>query len=110
MSSYRFLQEAYIGDRSYLAGTQASTAGVGGTLPANWVPGGYVEPMDAAAASDFYAAGPQLTPLVRQRYSDILLTRYPVTFWKAGPGAGEWSLTGLGSGFAPVGGSPMSLP
>jgi hypothetical protein len=108
MARWLFLQDAWIGDRSYLAGTQASTANVGGTLPVGWVPSGAVEPLDTAAANAFYAAGPQLCPLVRQQWSDVLITRYPATYWKRT--GGQWSLTGLGSGFAPVVGPPMELP
>jgi hypothetical protein len=110
MASYRFLADAYIGDCLYLGGTTVSTADVGGTLPIGWVPGPYAEPLDTSAAVAFYNAGPALCPLVIQRRSDILITQYPATYWKAGPGPGEYSLTGLGSAFAPVSAPPMSLP
>jgi hypothetical protein len=75
MSAYRFLQDAYIGDRYYEAGTIYSTADVGGTLPIGWEPNGNVEPLDGDAVTAFY---------------------------NAGPSPPQWKLTGLGASKAPI--------
>ena len=94
MARYRFLQDAYIGERHYLAGTFAE-------MPTDWVPAGYVEPMDVEAVAAFFAAGPQPTPLVRQQWDNILITTYPATYWRSLSG-GNCQLTGLGSGLGVV--------
>lgn len=94
MASYRFLRDHYI-DRIYLAGTTASTADVGGTLPAGWVPSAGVDPLDPDAVEAFFAAGVQLTGPVRQQWSTQSVP-VPRTYWvRSGPN--EWRLTGLGS-------------
>jgi hypothetical protein len=95
MSVYRFLQDHNIGGVTYLAGTTASTADVGGTLPTGWVPSGQVDPLDPQAVEDFFNAGVQLTGPVRQQWSNQPVP-VPKTYWvKTGPN--QWSLTGLGS-------------
>ena len=60
MASYRFLQDHNVGGVTYLAGTTASTADVGGSLPAGWMPSGQVDPLDSAAVQAFWNAGVQL--------------------------------------------------
>ena len=70
MSTYRFLQDAYVGDRYYEAGDIGSTVDVGGTLPTDWKPNAAVDPLDAAAVDAFYVAGPQTPSSVRPHWSD----------------------------------------
>ena len=71
MSAYRFLQDHSISGAYYQAGTVASTADVGGTLPVNFQPTGACEPLDAPAVAAFYAMGPQLRALIRQQWTGI---------------------------------------
>ena len=107
MSQYRFLQDAYIGTQYYLAGTTATTADIpGGTLPIDWVPGPYVDPLDTAAVNAFYAAvGPNIPVyqvLVRPQWSTIPVFS-PTTYWRQLPYGQRWQLTGLGAGLPPIG-------
>lgn len=102
MSAYRFLQDAYIG-RYFPAGSTASTADIaGGLLPAGWVPGPYVDPLDIPAVNDFYNAGPMRPS---RQWSGGFGPK-PVTYWLATPQANSavmlWSMTGLGIGKAPL--------
>ena len=78
MSAYRFLQDHSISGAYYQAGTVASTADVGGTLPANFQPTGACEPLDSAGVAAFYAMGPQLRAFIRQQWTGIPVAR-PVT-------------------------------
>jgi hypothetical protein len=98
VSTYRFVQDCWIGQNYYQAGSQASTADVGGTLPSNFIPSAACDPLDASALSAFYAAGPQL--LGRQWAGNAQFMFPPVTYWKAraipGSSAMSYSLTGLG--------------
>lgn len=99
MASYRFLQDHNVGGVSYLAGTTASTADVGGSLPAGWMPSGQVDPLDSAAVQAFWNAGVQLLGLVRAQWTGISVPR-PVTYWTpfpAGGGTRPYILTGLGA-------------
>jgi hypothetical protein len=108
MSSYRFLQDAYVAGRYYHAGDTASTADVGGSLPANWKPNPNVDPLDAAAVTAFFNVGPQPLGLVRSQFQFV---SPPVTRWVETPVASgcQWSLTGLGAGLGPWGGSPKAM-
>jgi hypothetical protein len=103
MARYRWLQDGVGPSGQYFnAGDIASTADVGGTLPANWVPPPAVDPLDTAAVNAFYAAGPQLLGLVRQQWSTQPVSP-PTTYWRQLPGTRMWQLTGLGAGLAPIG-------
>jgi hypothetical protein len=97
MASYRFVEDCYV-DRFYQAGTIASTADVGGTLPAGWIPNNNVDPLDAAAVNAFYAQGPQPLGLVRRQWQSVDVA-LPVTFWQqtAGTVPAQWTLSGLGA-------------
>jgi hypothetical protein len=104
MSAYRFLQDHSISGAYYQAGTVASTADVGGTLPVNFQPTGACEPLDAPAVAAFYAMGPQLRALIRQQWVGLPVAK-PVTYWipnptptQPGNSAREYVLTGLGAG------------
>ena len=103
MSSYRLLTDHYVNGRTLEAGSVQVTqdASASGALPADWLPTPDVEPLDSAAVSAFYAAGPRPLDLVRTVYygRDVLL---PTTFWSPVPGTGQWQLTGLGAGLPPV--------
>jgi hypothetical protein len=96
VSTYRFLQDASVGRTYYEAGTVASTADVGGTLPVGWVPPAAVDPLDAPAAAAFFAAGPQLLGSVRTQWTTAPVAQ-PLTYWVRA-GNDLWQLTGLGSG------------
>jgi hypothetical protein len=103
MAQYRFLQDCYVGTAYVNAGDVASTADVGGALPANFIPPAAVDPLDTPAVNAFYAQGPQTMPLlVRQQWSTIPVN-VPVTYWKQIPGGKLWQLTGLGAGLPPIG-------
>jgi hypothetical protein len=104
MSSYRFLQDHSVGGAYYQAGTIASTADVGGTLPVNFQPTGACEPLDAPAVAAFYAMGPQLRALIRQQWVGLPVAK-PFTYWIPNPNptqpgntGREYVLTGLGAG------------
>ncbi len=98
MSRYRFLADHSIDGEYYEAGTTASTADAGGTLPVGWVPSGNVDPLDTAAVTAFWSAGPYLCGLIRQQWSGIYVAP-PVTYWTptGTPGLREYKLTGLGA-------------
>jgi hypothetical protein len=109
MSTYRFLQDAYVNGYYYLAGSSAATADVSptstvpNTLPIGWKPNGNVDPLDANAVTAFYALGPQPLGLVRGSFQ---LVAAPTTYWKATPITGSdamsYSLTGLGDALTPI--------
>jgi hypothetical protein len=106
MSRYRFLQDAYIGNVLFPAGSTASTADVGGLLPTGWVPGPYVDPLDTPALNAFYSGGPQ-RPARQWSGANGAPGPKPVTYWVStleptNPSVMLWSLTGLGIGKAPV--------
>jgi hypothetical protein len=101
MSGYRFLQPAYINGVYYVAGSVAYTADIpGGTLPIDWVPGPYVDPIDSAAITATLNAGPQNPVLARQQWTGQPVSP-PSYFWKSTPvGDGSfwsWQLTGPGN-------------
>lgn len=54
---FRFLTPHHLNDRVWAAGETAE-------VPADFVPSGACEPMDAEAVTAFYAVGPQPTPAV----------------------------------------------
>jgi hypothetical protein len=100
MAQYKFLQDVYV-DRLYPAGTIASTADVGGTLPSSFLPPAAVDPLDSAAVTAFYAQGPQqVIGPIRAQFSTQGVSG-PVTYWTGLPGS-TFSLTGLGVAFAPI--------
>jgi hypothetical protein len=102
MSQYRFLQDASVGQFYYPAGTIASTADVGGTLPTNWLPNGDVDPLDTAAVTAFYNRGPQVAGLIRTQFVPLPVVP-PTTYWLATPGpVTSWQLQGLGSNLSPI--------
>ena len=104
MSSYRFLQNHYVDGVTYLAGTTASTADVGGPLPEGWAPSGQVDPLDSAAVQAFWNAGVQLLGLVRQQWTGISVPK-PTTYWVPAVNPNpyrEYLLTGLGAGMPMV--------
>jgi hypothetical protein len=104
MASYRFLQDHNIGGQTYLAGTTASTADVGGTLPTNWVPTGQVDPIDGTAIQAFFNAGVQLLGAVRSQWTGIVVAP-PAIYWQPFPSAGgtrPYQLTGAGAALGPV--------
>jgi hypothetical protein len=106
MSSYRFLQDAYIANVLFPAGSTASTADVGGLLPTGWQPGPFVDPLDTPAVNSFYAAGPA-RPARQWGGTNGAPGPKPATYWLATPSPSNpsvmlWSLTGLGIGKAPI--------
>jgi hypothetical protein len=106
MSSYRFLQDAYIGGLYFPAGSTAATADAGGLLPTAWIPGPFVDPLDTPAVNAFYAAGPQRAAKQWGGTNGAPGPK-PATYWLASPqGANPsvmlWSLTGLGIGKAAI--------
>lgn len=99
MSTYRFLQDHSIAGIYYQAGSVASTADVGGTLPTNWLPSAAVDPIDTPAIAAFFAAGPQQSGMVRARWTQIDVNP-PAIYWvpfPAGGGTRPMILTGAGA-------------
>jgi hypothetical protein len=103
MSKYRFLSNAYVGGLYYQPGDIASTSDAGGTLPTNFKPGPFVDPLDTPAVNALYALGPQF--LDWEWGLDGLQTSPPITYWKPtsiSGGRTSWSLTGLGIGLQAI--------
>jgi hypothetical protein len=113
MSVYRFTQDAFVNNQIYLAGTTASTSDVGGSLPANWIPGSCVDPIDTPAILAVWNAGPRQTPLARQQWSTIGVAPAAI-YWApfGAPGLFQYQLTGAGALLGPrCAGAPMgNLP
>jgi hypothetical protein len=101
MSRYRFMSAHFIGNRYYAAGEVASTRDViAGSLPLSWIPTPASEPLDAAAAAAFWAAGPWSESQID------LFVAPPLTYFAGVAGSSTpnklYALTGpLGVGFAP---------
>jgi hypothetical protein len=99
MSRYRFLSAHFINNRRYDPGEVASTSDiVGGSLPLNWIPTPAAEPLDAAAVSAFWYAGPWVNSQID------LFQAPPATYFAPVPGSATpnrlYALTGaLGVGF-----------
>jgi hypothetical protein len=95
MAQYRLLSDFYNNGAYFNAGDVI-------TLPDNFVPSAVFEPLDSAAVTAFYAAGPQPGPLVRAQWVNNPVSM-PATYWRQIPGGRFWRLTGLGAGLAPIG-------
>jgi len=104
LASYRLLSPHVI-QGVYLDANAIVTEG--GAIPFGWVPTLAVDPLSSTAVSAFYMAGPRYPG----EYEDLNNWSYfrssfnqpqpSVTHWhKSGV---FWSLTGLGTGFPPVG-------
>jgi hypothetical protein len=100
MPRYRLLSE-----------TPNAPAGAIVDMPDDWQPHGGCEPLDAAAIRAFWSAGPVPAPLVRQQWSDQLITM-PVIYWRAvgDPAHNMFQLTGQGAALGPKHAASMSLP
>lgn len=94
MSLYRFLQDHFINNQTYLAGTTASTADAGGSLPSGFIPTVAMEPLDGAAVTAFWTAaniagltrgGFGNLGLVRQQWTNIYVAP-PITYFVPVPG------------------------
>ena len=101
-ASYRLLEPHYLrGDVWY----DVDTVVVEGTqIPFGWVPTLAVDPLNSTAATDFYNAGPRATASWENlnEYDNLFRSRFrPQTFWRQV--GNVYLLTGLGSGFPPVG-------
>jgi hypothetical protein len=92
MARYRILSPIFDGGSRYEAGQVVD-------MPSTFIPSGACEPLDAEAVQAFWNAGPQLCPLVRQQWENLLVTRYPATHWhQVDPKDNTmWKLTGLGA-------------
>jgi hypothetical protein len=79
----------------------------GADVPIGWVPTLAVDPLNNPAVNAFYNAGPRsnayedLNMWARGTPQDGPMILSPVTFWIQSGNA--YSLTGLGSGFPPIG-------
>ena len=93
MARYRWISDGHVNNTYYHAGDIFTAAD-------DWIPPAAVDPLDAAAVSAFYAAGPQIRPLVRQQWTTRAVNP-PVTYWQRASG-NFWELTGLGAGLAPI--------
>ena len=101
MSVYRFLADHYTDGGFVQAGSVASTADVGGILPAGWQPTGAVDPLDQAAVAAFYNQGPQVGWPVRQQWSGIGVSPAVTRWVLVDPNSRTYSLVGLGIGMPP---------
>jgi hypothetical protein len=105
MSTYRMLADHWIEDQIFTAGSTYTTADVtSGTppqLPVGWTPSNNVEPMDAAATTVFYNAGPSLPGLIRGTFG---IVAPPTTYWVRSYGTAitKWTLSGLGANLAAI--------
>jgi hypothetical protein len=99
MSRYRLLADHSVNGLFLEAGSVQTTQDVSsnGNLPADWVPSGNCEPLDAAAVNDFWNAGPQDLQLVRTPILREVAASPVVTFWVQVRGGNTWRLTGLGA-------------
>jgi len=75
MARYRWLQAGYVGGAYFEPGEIA-------TLPDTFVPGPACEPLDEPAIAAFHRAGPQLCPLVVQRWFGMPIDHHPKIYWK----------------------------
>ena len=99
---YLFLRPHYINDVYLPVGTVWSTY--------NWVPTLAVDPLDTAAVTAFYNAGPRDGGIYEDtNFWPGASSRAPVTYWKIVPP--YWTLTGLGAGLPgiPVEGYALGL-
>jgi hypothetical protein len=92
MGKWRLLSDHYMQNGMIAAGEVVE-------MPADWRPSNAVEPLDAEAVDAFYAAGPQVVPLVSERWNVVT---QPTTYWRQLPGGRQWALTGLGALLPPV--------
>jgi hypothetical protein len=97
VSQYYFLQDASIGQNYYTAGSTASTADVGGTLPLNFQPNGSAMcPLDSSAITAFYNSRPPLPPgQARQQFTGVPVAVQGV-YWQMTPttSGNRWNLVG----------------
>src|SRR5262249_22241145 len=94
MAQYRFLQDAYIAGQYFSAGDVA-------TLSNNFIPPAAVDPLDSAAITAFWNAGPQITPLVRQQWSTQSVAP-PAIYWQPfNLALFQYQLTGAGAALGP---------
>jgi hypothetical protein len=101
-ATYRLLEDHYINDVLLEAGTTVTDTGAGAQIPVGWKPTLNCEPLDSGGLAAFYAQPPGLAGLVRAQWTTQAVNP-AVTYWVATPGpVTSWSLTGLGSGLAPV--------
>ena len=108
-AQYRALQPHWINQHYFNVGeilTEPSIDGPG-NIPAGWMPTLAVDPLNAAAVTAFYNAGPRagsyedLAQWANSQWTNVSPSTIvrPVTFWKQ---KGEqWFLTGLGSAMPP---------
>jgi len=105
MAQYRFLQDCYVNGFYFNAGDVASLPG--------WQPSGAVDPIDNAAITAFFNAGPQrLVGPIRPRWSGQVVSP-PAIYWvPIDLQHGSYQLTGAGAalGVACAGGPLGGLP
>jgi hypothetical protein len=103
MAGYRWLQDGYVNGTYYHAGDIMQTAD-------DWVPSGALDPLDAAAITAFFNAGPQPAPLARAQWSTQFVAA-PAVYWRCvDPSANTYQLTGAGAALGPKIAMGMSLP
>jgi hypothetical protein len=106
MSRYRALADIDLGIR--FPDVQAGTIlfdGPGGNIPNNWLPPPCAEPLDAAATTAYWNAGPGPTGPIVPHWAGLNVPP-PVTWWKPVAGTSNpnrtYQLQGLGLGLPPV--------
>jgi len=102
MAQYRWLQDGVVNGVYYYAGDVASTADVGGSLPANFVvPPACVDPQDNAAIQAFWNQGPQQCGLIRQQWATRFVAP-PAIYWTPfNLALTQYQLTGAGAALGP---------
>jgi hypothetical protein len=95
-AQYRLLRPHYF--TSYYAVGTVINAGV--DVPSNWVPTLAVDPLNTAAVTAFYAAGPRDNCNEDLNYWSAAPSTQPTTYWYMSNGS--WLLSGLGASLAAV--------
>jgi hypothetical protein len=106
MARYRALADIDLGIKfPYVQAGTILFDGPGGNIPNNWLPPPCAEPLDAAATTAYWNAGPGPTGPIVPHWVGLNVPP-PVTWWKKVPGTSNpnvtYQLQGLGAALPPV--------
>ena len=110
-ASYRTIRPHFLSNTFVPTGTVITEGG--GLIPVGWSPTLAVDPLNAQAVANFYAAGPRnacnedLSLFAVDNYWNQGASPFiqPTTYWVKNFPSNLWSLTGLGSSYPAVGAS-----
>jgi hypothetical protein len=94
MAQYRFLQDCYLAGQYFNAGDVA-------TLPNTVIPPAAVDPLDNAAITAFWNAGPQLCGLIRPQWSVQAVGPAAIYWVPFNLALTQYQLTGAGAALGP---------